>query len=1038
MTNAERLQLWDEFLEAWPLERVRNMSLEEYTNPDRNDAFIYWLEAKLGDLGSIWGGSAFKFGIYYRDNKDSKLAGRGRTWGDEYAWATRLGKTESEAFGKVRSLLIDVIEAVQNGNLPRVEDIELAPVLKWKVAFLYQNREKPLILPIFSRDMLFYYYRSIDPTAKKSKTPRSVMYPTLLERHKALGNVFDIGVSLWSEYEAARSRTVRAWAVPLDMASEEEVSEFCANTRIETEDVDPFLANILSAVELAEGDLLAFMTAGEVRAVGTITSAGGGENSWDQIPLQPFPSGLLVAPQFEVKELTAAEREEIWSHVPKPEVATSSSPRYWKIAPGRNAIGWPEWRDNGIASIGWPELGDLTGVSKSDFDTKVTECEKNHQGYKKKGMNQVWTFRSIKTGDHIVANSGQSKIVGTGIVTEGYRYSPGWHIVEGEDYPHQVKVKWDSVVPQKISQQQSWLSALIEISKDTFDEILNAPILEGDVADEAASGPSILPPPCRPQNIILYGPPGTGKTYSTARRALELILPDSSLDELSDENVMRVFREKQSQGQVEFVTFHQSYGYEEFVEGLRPVLDVVDGGGEVKYELHDGVFKRIALRAAAEGLLLKDEAPGFEMLWSQLLKSVELEEDRIVPSISGTNYIMRVTSRRSLRIYPCEQNEDGSIKSISESYLTASRSYMQLMWERRNELGLEPDEVTAPKTTQLFARELGTSGGCHYTALWIAYRELLQLSRSAAGRRQELTDPSVRVQHALDRPSAGAASFGFSANTCQYVLIIDEINRGNISKILGELITLLEPDKRLGTSGELKLPLSYSPTHKFTIPPNLHVIGTMNTADRSIALMDVALRRRFSFEELMPDSGIIRQVLEKEVTSKALIDLVVDVFETLNSRIRFVYDRDHQLGHAYFLGVRSLDDLRLVFVDRVIPLLQEYFYGAWDKICLVLGCPYSDGGKPERNNPVVKDGRYIAPIISATIFEEEVTLGFNHDEYEDRLDHCVTDRFNRGKSADEVLLPYFLGALPDAKYAEHKGAFGNIILLDAASSQEPE
>lgn len=1040
MTNAERLQLWDEFLEAWPLERVRNMSLEEYTNPDRNDAFIYWLEAKLGDLGSIWGGSAFKFGIYYRDNKDSKLAGRGRTWGDEYAWATRLGKTEAEAFAKVRSLLIDVIEAVQSGNLPRIDANELAPVLRWKVAFLYQNREKPLIFPIFNKDALFYHYQAIDPTAKKKQTPRSVLYATLIERHKALGDLFDIGASLWAGYEAARSRTVRAWAVPLDMANEEEVSEFCANTRIETEEVDPFLANILSAVELAEGDLLAFMTAGDVRAVGTITSSEEGANSWDQIPLTPFPSGLLVAPQFEVKELTAAEREEIWSHVPKPaKISTASAaPRYWKIAPGRNAIGWPEWRDNGIASIGWPELGDLNGVSKSDFDVKVVECEKNHEGYKKKGMKQVWNFRSIKPGDYVVANSGQSKIVGIGTVTEGYRYSPGWHIVEGEDYPHQVKVKWDSIVPKKISQQQSWLSALIEISKEIYDEILSAPEVENNLADEIALVPSILSPPCKPQNIILYGPPGTGKTYSTARRALELILPEKSLEDLSDDNIMRVFREKQAQGQVEFVTFHQSYGYEEFVEGLRPVLDVADGGGEVKYELHDGVFKRIALQAASEGLLLKDIAPDFEMLWSKLLKIVEQEEDRVVSSISGINYVMRTTTRGSLRIYACEQNEDGSIKSVSEGYLTASRVNMQLIWERRNELGLEANEITAPKITQFLARELGTSGGCHYTAIWIAYRELLSLSRSVVGRRSDLITPVAQVQNALDRPSAGGASFEFSVNTRQYVLIIDEINRGNISKILGELITLLESDKRLGTPGELKLPLSYSPTHKFSVPPNLHVIGTMNTADRSIALMDVALRRRFTFEELMPDSGIIRKIFEKEVTSKPLINLVVDVFETLNQRIRFVYDRDHQLGHAYFLGVRSLDDLRLVFVDRVIPLLQEYFYGAWDKICLVLGCPYSENGKPERNNPVVKDGQYIAPLVTATIFEEEVTLGFNHDEYDDRLDHCVTDRFSRGKSADEVLLPYFLGVLPDGKYAEHKGAFGNMISLDATISKEPE
>jgi 5-methylcytosine-specific restriction protein B len=252
----------------------------------------------------------------------------------------------------------------------------------------------------------------------------------------------------------------------------------------------------------------------------------------------------------------------------------------------------------------------------------------------------------------------------------------------------------------------------------------------------------------------------------------------------------------------------------------------------------------------------------------------------------------------------------------------------------------------------------------------------------------------------------------------QYVLIIDEINRGNISKILGEMITLLEPDKRIGTPGELKLPLSYSPAHRFAIPPNLHIIGTMNTADRSIALMDVALRRRFTFEELMPNSSIIRQILEKTVTDTKFIDLVVDVFEVLNHRIRFVYDRDHQLGHAYFLDVRNFVDLRQVFIDRIIPLLQEYFYGAWDKICLVLGCPYSEDGKPERGVPFTTESKYAAPIIMSAIFQEEMTIGFDHSDYEDRLDFQVSRTFSRSMS-DEKLRPYFFGILPDSKYDKY-------------------
>jgi hypothetical protein len=383
---------------------------------------------------------------------------------------------------------------------------------------------------------------------------------------------------------------------------------------------------------------------------------------------------------------------------------------------------------------------------------------------------------------------------------------------------------------------------------------------------------------------------------------------------------------------------------------------------------------------------------------------------------------MQTTSRGSVKISPCEVGEDGAVKIIAESSLTASKALVRLIWDNRKVLGPEPENITSTKTTPLFAQEFGGSGGHHYTALWIAYREIYLLSRSLTAKRQELTDAATRVQKALDQPSAGGASFSFSAENLQYVLIIDEINRGNISKILGEMITLLEPDKRIGMPGELKLPLSYSPSHRFAVPPNLHVIGTMNTADRSIALMDVALRRRFTFEELMPDSFVIRQILEKEVPDKKFIDLVVDIFEALNSRIRFVYDRDHQLGHAYFLDVRTLGDLRQVFVDRVIPLLQEYFYGAWDKICLVLGCPYSDDGKPERGAPFTHEGKYRAPIITAGIFEEETTIGFDHSDYEDRVDYQVSRVFARSTVSEEKLYPYFLGMLPDEKYGQYKVA----------------
>lgn len=453
-------------------------------------------------------------------------------------------------------------------------------------------------------------------------------------------------------------------------------------------------------------------------------------------------------------------------------------------------------------------------------------------------------------------------------------------------------------------------------------------------------------------STILYGPPGTGKTFFTAAEAVKLCgepVPEVRKD------LMRAYRRLMTAGRIEFVTFHQSMSYEDFVEGRQPMTgaDEDDDTASAGFRLEPvpGIFRRIARRAETSGgrsangnAVTVVDRQVFKMSIGEAINPEDayLFEEAID---GGYTLIGFEDIDWSDDKYADREAIIEACKSKGHTGVNAHSGAVQMPYIFRNVVR-HGDIVIASKGNSLF-RAIGEfigdyefhprpgGGYAHRRAvrwLWID-RQGVSVSEIYSRRFTQKTIYTLFTNElkmpALERYLNSQQAAGL-ADPVAFVLIIDEINRANISKVFGELITLLEPDKRLGQPNELKVRLPYS-GDDFGVPSNLHILGTMNTADRSIALLDTALRRRFAFREMIPDPTLLA-----EAAKTCGLDLP-RILETLNQRIEYLYDREHRIGHAYFIDCSSQADVDAVMRHKVIPLLAEYFFEDWEKVAAVLG-----------------------------------------------------------------------------------------------------
>ncbi|MFO4640500.1 AAA family ATPase [Vibrio cholerae] len=670
MTQADSLQaLWDEFLATWPLDRIETMTLPEYVSTQDKTTFTYWLETRTQPLANIKGSPSPKFGIYKRngDPKDRS----GMIHGDEYSWWEKFGATEQEAFEKIRNEIIKVIKAARDGDVKSIDKVELAPIYKWKIAFMYQDQSAPCIINIFAKDKL------VELTGLPSSSGYPELYHSLMQNYSVAlhDNIAEYGRVCWSRLDNEK-----------------------------TESVDP---------------------------------------------------------------------------------------------------------------------------------------------------------------------------------------------MDGDD------------------------------SNNTEERMNLAPL-----------------------NQILYGPPGTGKTYHTIEAAVKAAEPSFSWD--SREALKAEYDRLVSDKRIRFVTFHQSYGYEDFVEGL--VAETTEDK-QVAYRIKDGVFKKICDDAAVSEMHADPAIETNGRVWKLSIEGAHQNATKtyclennlgaigwgdtgdLSKDARNEYFKSQGTNNQNSLMYFCHEMAIGDLVLCIDSKTSVEAVGVVTGEYRYAEEGLPTrDDYCHQLPIKWLAKGFSVDFKSLNDNKQFSLPTCYPLSRLSVG------DVLSHLQsHHVQVGETPAASV--TAQKQNFVLVIDEINRGNISKIFGELITLIEDSKRGGAEEAVSLTLPYS-NKPFSVPDNLYIIGTMNTADRSLAMMDTALRRRFDFVEMMPNPSLLHGAVVKGIHLETLL-------KTLNERIEILYDREHTLGHAFFMPVKALLDenkeeeafakLVSVFQNKVIPLLQEYFFEDWHKIRLVLG-----------------------------------------------------------------------------------------------------
>lgn len=930
-----------QLLETWPLSKLSEMRLDDYTNLARSSAFVYWMEVKSTKSGSIWGGSAYKFGIFRRADTTHVVDSNHQLSDGIYSWYSKYGESADGAWESVHDILLKIVNASNEGEFSKIDDIDLGDAYKWKIAYHY-NPEN--IIPIFRREILVNAANSFKGDFTLH-TPISELQARLMENKPVDITTFEFASRLWFKYsndniyhvveqflQQANTSDLKSKAYSKSFKGLKIKVSFGQGNTAKV----PWIALLDSHSQVSRGIYPVYLYFKEIETL--ILAYGISETD---MPIVNWPhtealesintwynrehntsayryGGSFIKAVYDLSEELSPEAlqvdldeiMEVYTSINYGEIDkiddesppyTADDRRYWLFAPGEGAKMWKEFQSESIAAIDWEDIGSLLNfTSKDDIESIVIELYGETGSAKMNTKLALWQFgHEVKVGDIIIPKKGKKYYLGYGIVSSTYRYDD-----TRPEYKHIIDVDWKKV--------GEWEEEVGSIVTKTFTDITQYP-----------------------------------DYISRLRRLIGI---EQEADHLEDKrywwlnaNPKHWRIEDFEVGDEQSYTSHNSNGNKrnkyEYFQKVKPG-DLVLG-----YETTP-TKKAIAVFEITKSLFI-DEDDGeekFSLIIQKFLSAPvpyqfmkqmpELQNSEVMRNNQGTLYSLSKAEFQSILAY----GEACTDKLDEYTFEQATQEIYKTELELK-----EIVEILEKKKNIILQGPPGT--GKTYIAKRLAYLSNGFIDSSKVQMIQFHQSYAYEdfIQGYRPTPDGGfALKNGVFYRFCKkasndpdnnYYFIIDEINRGNLSKIFGELMMLIENDKR---GVKFALPLTYSEglrENTFYIPENLHIIGTMNTADRSLAIVDYALRRRFAFIDIMPqfENGLKSDIIDSGV-DEAIAEKIVSIMVSLNGEISKDSNLGHgyQVGHSYFCNnpgkVPGEEWLESIIKYEVAPLLREYWF----------------------------------------------------------------------------------------------------------------